>query len=280
MVGAALPQLRRRCCCRPGPATSSSTGAATTTSAAARTARCTPTTRWARCCGAARGRTARTRRTSGRCATSCRWCASTSASTGRGRGAPRARRRAAPSAPDRSGARRAERYAVPAAGLADGAGATCCAQVAARPEVRARAREAPQPTYGRVYYKSRAKHRWQVSFFAPPKGHGRSKEISQTVVDDRSGRVLESWTGYKVEWTMARGYAGAFGRIANALWIWLAALRCCSCCRSRARRGGCCTSTSWCCWRSRSPTRSSTRRGSTSSSRSSIRCWRTCSCAC
>jgi hypothetical protein len=60
-----------------------------------------------------------------------------------------------------------------------------------------------------------------VSFFAPPKGQGRSKEISQTVVDDRSGRVLESWTGYKVEWTMARGYAGAFGRIANALWIWL-----------------------------------------------------------
>ena len=33
--------------------------------------------------------------------------------------------------------------------------------------------------------------------------------------------MLESWTGYKVEWTMARGYAGAFGRVANALWIWL-----------------------------------------------------------
>jgi hypothetical protein len=93
-------------------------------------------------------------------------------------------------------------------------------EVAARPEVR-RARAKHELTYGRVYYKSRAKHRWQVSFFAPPKGHGRSKEISQTVVDDRSGRVLESWTGYKVEWTMARGYAGAFGRIANALWIWL-----------------------------------------------------------
>ncbi len=93
-------------------------------------------------------------------------------------------------------------------------------EVAARPEVR-RARAKHELTYGRVYYKSRAKHRWQVSFFAPPKGHGRSKEISQTVVDDRSGRVLESWTGYKVEWTMARGYAGAFGRIANALWVWL-----------------------------------------------------------
>ena len=71
---------RPRCCCRPRPATSSSTGAARTTSAAARTARCTPTTRSARCCGAAPGPTARTRASSGRCATSCRWCASTSAS--------------------------------------------------------------------------------------------------------------------------------------------------------------------------------------------------------
>ena len=33
--------------------------------------------------------------------------------------------------------------------------------------------------------------------------------------------MLESWTGYKVTWTMARGYAGAFGRIADAVWIWL-----------------------------------------------------------
>ena len=61
-----------------------------------------------------------------------------------------------------------------------------------------------------------------MSFFAPPeRPGGRTRELSQTVVDDRSGRVLESWTGYKVEWTMARGYAGAFGRVANALWIWL-----------------------------------------------------------
>jgi Glycosyltransferase family 87 len=93
--------------------------------------------------------------------------------------------------------------------------------VAARPEVR-RARRGHAETYCRVYYKSTAKHRWQVSFFAPPAGgRARSKELSQTVVDDRSGRVLESWTGYKVEWTMARGRAGAFGRVANALWLWL-----------------------------------------------------------
>jgi Glycosyltransferase family 87 len=92
--------------------------------------------------------------------------------------------------------------------------------VEARPEVR-RARAKHGLTYGRVYFKSKAKRHWQVSFFAPPKGHGGTKEISQTVVDDRTGRVLESWTGYKVDWTMARGYAGAFGRIANAPWIWL-----------------------------------------------------------
>ena len=86
------------------------------------------------------------------------------------------------------------------------------AGVAALPEVR-RARRGHADTYGRVYYKSKAKRRWQVSFFAPPRtADGRTKELSQTVVDDRSGRVLESWTGYKVEWTMARGYAGAFGR--------------------------------------------------------------------
>ena len=54
----------------------------------ARTARCTRTTHSARCCGAARGRTARTSSHSGRCATSCRWCGSTSAFRREG-GAPR-----------------------------------------------------------------------------------------------------------------------------------------------------------------------------------------------
>jgi Glycosyltransferase family 87 len=92
---------------------------------------------------------------------------------------------------------------------------------AARPEVR-KARSEHALTYGRVYFKSRARHRWQVSFFAPPTGsRHRSEEIAQTVIDDRTGRVLESWTGFRVAWTMARGYPGAFGRIASAVWIWL-----------------------------------------------------------
>ena len=72
VVGAAHAHRGRGARVSRGRATSSSTGAARTTSAAARTARCTPTTRSARCCGAAPGRTRRTRASSGRCATSSR----------------------------------------------------------------------------------------------------------------------------------------------------------------------------------------------------------------
>ena len=151
--------------------------------------------------------------------------------------------------------------------------------VAARPEVR-RARAGHELTYGRVYYKSKAKRRWQVSFFAPPRGRRSAPtELSQTVVDDRSGRVLESWTGYKVEWTMARGYAGAFGRVANALWIWLplCALFVLPFARPPLRLLHLdlavllAFSVSYAFFGAR---------GSTSRSRSSIRCWSICSCAC
>ena len=63
--------------------------------------------------------------------------------------------------------------------------------------------------------------RWQVSYFAKvPEGAPR-KEIAQVLVDDPAGRVLEHWTRYKVAWTMARGYEGAFGRIVNAPWVWI-----------------------------------------------------------
>ncbi len=63
--------------------------------------------------------------------------------------------------------------------------------------------------------------RWQVSYYArTPPGSPR-KEIAQVLIDDGSGVVLEHWTGYKVAWTMARGYPGAFGRIVNAPWVWI-----------------------------------------------------------
>jgi uncharacterized membrane protein len=57
--------------------------------------------------------------------------------------------------------------------------------------------------------------RWQVSWFDG------SKELAQAIVDDRSGKVVESWTGYQVAWRMARGYPGAFGRTFNRIYIWL-----------------------------------------------------------
>ncbi|MGN6170422.1 MAG: hypothetical protein ACTHQQ_19960 [Solirubrobacteraceae bacterium] len=59
---------------------------------------------------------------------------------------------------------------------------------------------------------------WQASWFSAP--HNR-KELALAYVDDATGKVTEAWSGAQVAWTMARGYAGAFGRISNALYIWL-----------------------------------------------------------
>ena len=44
---------------------------------------------------------------------------------------------------------------------------------------------------------------------------------SRCGIDDRSGAVLEQWTGHQVAWTMARGYEGAFGRKLDAPYVWL-----------------------------------------------------------
>ncbi len=92
------------------------------------------------------------------------------------------------------------------------------ALAAARPEVR-RERAQHRPAYSRAYVAGRG--RWQVSFYVPPEHGTRSDEIAQVVVDDRSGRVLEVWTGPQVEWTMARGIPGQFGRAVNAPWVWI-----------------------------------------------------------
>ncbi len=63
--------------------------------------------------------------------------------------------------------------------------------------------------------------RWQVSYFAKVPVGAPRKEIAQIVIDDRSGAVLEAYTNYKVAWTMARGYPGAFGRIVNSPIVWI-----------------------------------------------------------
>ena len=70
--------------------------------------------------------------------------------------------------------------------------------------------------YSRAFLKGT--DRWQISYYDPRQ---KDKEVAQVVVNDPSAVVTEAWTGFQVPWTMARGYAGAFGRKANALWVWI-----------------------------------------------------------
>ena len=89
----------------------------------------------------------------------------------------------------------------------------------ALPEFR-ETRETNPPAYARVYMTGR--HGWQASLFLPPTPREpRRPELAQVLVDDRTGRVLEAWTGVQVEWPMARGYPGQFGRSVNAPWVWI-----------------------------------------------------------
>lgn len=76
------------------------------------------------------------------------------------------------------------------------------------------AREEHAPTTSTVFLKGA--DRWQVSFY--DRG---GDEIAQVTIDDATGGVLEAWSGPQVAWTMARGYPGAFGRKASALYVWL-----------------------------------------------------------
>jgi hypothetical protein len=71
-------------------------------------------------------------------------------------------------------------------------------------------------TFPNVFEKSG--QRWQVSYYQaiPP-----NKEIGQVYVSDDTGKITEAWTGPRVAWTMARGYAGAFGRKVNSPWVWI-----------------------------------------------------------
>ncbi len=88
--------------------------------------------------------------------------------------------------------------------------------IARRTEAAKRTLREVEGAYPGAYTKGPG--RWQVSYFSrdrPP------KEVAQLYVDDASGRVTEAYTGYKVAWTMARGYAGAFGRTVNSPWVWI-----------------------------------------------------------
>jgi Glycosyltransferase family 87 len=57
--------------------------------------------------------------------------------------------------------------------------------------------------------------RWQISFYAD------GDEVAQAIVDERSGRAIEVWTGHQVAWQMARGIEGAFGRKVNSPFVWI-----------------------------------------------------------
>ncbi len=85
----------------------------------------------------------------------------------------------------------------------------------ALPDVQ-KARKKYPGSYSTAYEKGG--DRWQVSYFSDD---GKRTEIAQVTILDSTGQVVEHYTGYKVPWTMARGYAGAFGRKVNEPWIWI-----------------------------------------------------------
>ena len=70
--------------------------------------------------------------------------------------------------------------------------------------------------YGRLSASAQAKPgTWQVDFYAS------GTERVQVIVDDATGKVRESWTGYQIAWQMARGYPEQFGHKLNAPYVWL-----------------------------------------------------------
>jgi len=87
---------------------------------------------------------------------------------------------------------------------------------AAVPQVRAVRARYPG-SFGNAYLAG--PFRWQVSFFT----RDGEKEVSEVILAEsgHSAHVLEHWSGFQIAWSMARGYPGAFGRHADALYVWL-----------------------------------------------------------
>ena len=56
---------------------------------------------------------------------------------------------------------------------------------------------------------------WQVDFYA-----GGTERV-QVIVDDATGNITETWTGYQIAWQMARGYPDQFGHKLNAPYVWI-----------------------------------------------------------
>jgi hypothetical protein len=56
---------------------------------------------------------------------------------------------------------------------------------------------------------------WEVSYYVG------GERVALVLVDPQRGAVRESWTGYQVAWSMARGYEGSFGHKLNAPYVFL-----------------------------------------------------------
>lgn len=114
-------------------------------------------------------------------------------------------------APSTSGAPRAVRAPARRAGVT----ARQARAAAARdPKVARELRDHP----GARLSASRKDGRWVVDLWTA----GRERrQVAQAYVDPGTGLVTESWTGFQVAWTMARGYPGAFGRSVNSPWVWI-----------------------------------------------------------
>jgi len=57
--------------------------------------------------------------------------------------------------------------------------------------------------------------KWEVGWFE------NNHEYALVMVDPKTGKVTESWTGYQVAWEMARGYSGEFAHSLNSPFIWI-----------------------------------------------------------
>jgi len=58
--------------------------------------------------------------------------------------------------------------------------------------------------------------RWREQFWS-----AKGELVVEVFISRADGKVQEEWTGFQAAWTMARGYPGAFGKDASALWVWL-----------------------------------------------------------
>ncbi len=56
---------------------------------------------------------------------------------------------------------------------------------------------------------------WQVSYY------DRGTEVAQVLIADRTGEVLEAWTGHQIDTKLARGYEDAVGGNVSEAYIWI-----------------------------------------------------------